>query len=362
MPRWNGCASSRSRCRTTWTPPATRWSGWRGRRRPDPARPPPQLYGRNRRCGPSLARCCRSGSRAPAPRRGRDRRAGVDGALGRHLARRSWHVARDPAGGGGDLLRVRLPDARDVGSRPRQAVQRRLPADPSAPRSTPGRWERPPGRSGAAPSCGRPSGRSSTVLTHRGAELLVDQRACSSSRDGSSKKETYFTYCYSVLREPPRASPGVCSTRSSRRPAWVIPGVDGCGASPSWPPGCTASPATWPTPPGRPRRCWSATPTTSRSPRSAVGDDGHGAVPPAAGRRIQRVVEHHLVELAANDLPGLRALVRLVVPEVERRRLLARRVDELDAVLLDEGLCCILGSMLSRSSTQYVSGISDSPI
>ena len=51
---------------------------------------------------------------------------------------------------------------------------------------------------------------------------------------------------------------------------------------------------------------------------------------------LARVVEHHLVELAADDLPGLRALVRLVVPEVERRRQLAARIDELDAVLLDE--------------------------
>ena len=51
---------------------------------------------------------------------------------------------------------------------------------------------------------------------------------------------------------------------------------------------------------------------------------------------LARVVEHHLVELAAHDLPGLRALVRLVVPEVERRRQLAARVDELHAVLLDE--------------------------
>ena len=49
-----------------------------------------------------------------------------------------------------------------------------------------------------------------------------------------------------------------------------------------------------------------------------------------------RVVEHHLVELAAHHLPGLRARVRLVVPEVERRRQLAVRVDELHAVLLDE--------------------------
>ena len=37
------------------------------------------------------------------------------------------------------------------------------------------------------------------------------------------------------------------------------------------------------------------------------------------------VVEHHHVELAADDLPGLRALVRLVVVEVERRRQLAAR-------------------------------------
>ena len=51
---------------------------------------------------------------------------------------------------------------------------------------------------------------------------------------------------------------------------------------------------------------------------------------------LARVVEHHLVELAAHHLPGLRALVRLVVPEVERRRQLAVRVDELHAVLLDE--------------------------
>ena len=36
------------------------------------------------------------------------------------------------------------------------------------------------------------------------------------------------------------------------------------------------------------------------------------------------------------DLPGLRALVRLVVPEVERRRQLAVGADELHAVLLDE--------------------------
>src|SRR5207249_10490175 len=48
------------------------------------------------------------------------------------------------------------------------------------------------------------------------------------------------------------------------------------------------------------------------------------------------VAEHEQVELAAHHLPGLRTLVRLVVPEVERRRLPAAGADELDAVLLDE--------------------------
>ena len=48
------------------------------------------------------------------------------------------------------------------------------------------------------------------------------------------------------------------------------------------------------------------------------------------------VVEHHLIELAAHDLPGLRTLVRLVVPEVERRGQLAAGADKLDTVLLDE--------------------------
>jgi hypothetical protein len=51
---------------------------------------------------------------------------------------------------------------------------------------------------------------------------------------------------------------------------------------------------------------------------------------------LARVLEHHLVELAAHDLPRLRALMRLVVPEVERRRQLAAGVDELHAVLLHE--------------------------
>ena len=49
-----------------------------------------------------------------------------------------------------------------------------------------------------------------------------------------------------------------------------------------------------------------------------------------------RVLQHHVVELAAHHLPGLRAFVRLVVPEVEGRRQLAVGVDELHAVLFDE--------------------------
>ena len=49
------------------------------------------------------------------------------------------------------------------------------------------------------------------------------------------------------------------------------------------------------------------------------------------------VVQQHLVELAADDLPGLRTLMRLVIDEVERLRELAVLVDELHAVLLDEG-------------------------
>ena len=36
---------------------------------------------------------------------------------------------------------------------------------------------------------------------------------------------------------------------------------------------------------------------------------------------LARVLEQHVVELAAHHLPGLRALVRFVVPEVEGRRL-----------------------------------------
>ena len=52
---------------------------------------------------------------------------------------------------------------------------------------------------------------------------------------------------------------------------------------------------------------------------------------------LARVLEHHLVELAPDHLPGLRALVRLVVVEVERRGQPAAGIDELHAVLLDEG-------------------------
>src|SRR5262249_45105199 len=48
------------------------------------------------------------------------------------------------------------------------------------------------------------------------------------------------------------------------------------------------------------------------------------------------VAQHHEIELAAHHLPGLRALVWLVVPEVEGRRQLAARIDELHAELLDE--------------------------
>src|SRR5262249_28280424 len=51
---------------------------------------------------------------------------------------------------------------------------------------------------------------------------------------------------------------------------------------------------------------------------------------------LGRVAQHHQIELAAHDLPGLGALVRLVVPEVEGRRQLALGIDELHAVFLDE--------------------------
>ncbi len=61
------------------------------------------------------------------------------------------------------------------------------------------------------------------------------------------------------------------------------------------------------------------------------------------GPVLPGVLEHHLVELAAHHLPGLRALVGLVVPEVEGRRELAARVDELDAVLLHEVALLHLG-------------------
>ena len=63
-------------------------------------------------------------------------------------------------------------------------------------------------------------------------------------------------------------------------------------------------------------------------------DDAHAFVHDDAV--LARVLEHHLIELAARDLPRLRALVRFVVPEIEWRRQPAARVDELHAVLLDE--------------------------
>jgi hypothetical protein len=49
---------------------------------------------------------------------------------------------------------------------------------------------------------------------------------------------------------------------------------------------------------------------------------------------LPRVLEQHGVELAAEHLPGLRALVLDRLKEVERLRDLARDRDELDAVFL----------------------------
>ena len=51
---------------------------------------------------------------------------------------------------------------------------------------------------------------------------------------------------------------------------------------------------------------------------------------------LASVVEHHQIEFAANHLPRLRTLVRLVVPKIERSRQLPRRVHKLHAVLVDE--------------------------
>ena len=70
------------------------------------------------------------------------------------------------------------------------------------------------------------------------------------------------------------------------------------------------------------------------------------------GTMLAGVIEHHPVELAADDLPGLRAFVRLVVPEVDRCRQSAGGVDGLHAVLPDEVTACIFASMFSRFSTQ----------
>ena len=48
------------------------------------------------------------------------------------------------------------------------------------------------------------------------------------------------------------------------------------------------------------------------------------------------VVEHHVVELAAHDLPRLGTFMRLVVRKIKGRRQPAARVHELHAVFLDE--------------------------
>src|SRR5262245_54288295 len=48
------------------------------------------------------------------------------------------------------------------------------------------------------------------------------------------------------------------------------------------------------------------------------------------------VIQKHLVELAANHLPGLRTLVRPVVPKVKGRRAFAAWREKLNAVFLDE--------------------------
>ncbi len=51
---------------------------------------------------------------------------------------------------------------------------------------------------------------------------------------------------------------------------------------------------------------------------------------------LASVVEHHLIELAADHLPGLRTLVGFVVVEIKRSRELATGVNELNAVLVNE--------------------------
>ena len=48
------------------------------------------------------------------------------------------------------------------------------------------------------------------------------------------------------------------------------------------------------------------------------------------------VVQHQLVKLAADDLPGLRTFVRIVLHEVEGLRDPASLIDELHAVFFDK--------------------------
>ena len=73
------------------------------------------------------------------------------------------------------------------------------------------------------------------------------------------------------------------------------------------------------------------------APRSPSNSTSSTRTPSCTSTPCSRALSSIIcVELAADDLPGLRALVRLVVPEVERRRQLAGGVDELHAVLLDE--------------------------
>ena len=64
------------------------------------------------------------------------------------------------------------------------------------------------------------------------------------------------------------------------------------------------------------------------------------------------VIEHHLVELASQHLPGLRTLVRLVLHEVERFGKLSLALTNCTLYFLMKGLPFILSSMFSRLSTQ----------
>ena len=100
-------------------------------------------------------------------------------------------------------------------------------------------------------------------------------------------------------------------------------------------------------------------------PRGAIAleehvDDVHAVK--GLDAMFARVVEHHLIELAAHDLPGLRTLVRFVIPEVKRRRELAARVDELHAVLLDEMAPLHLRQHVEPLEHPVCLGMRDSPI